>query len=86
MLFFTVQAPFPVHVIFPVVTALLRDFFSLNHTIFSTSTLACRFDCYKNGTIGEVCNVQNGLCVCKNGFYGDSCDKGNIKLQFQYIY
>ena len=42
----------------------------------------CRFDCNKNGTIGGVCNKEDGFCLCKNGFYGEKCDKGKMDKQF----
>jgi laminin alpha 3/5 len=40
----------------------------------------CRFDCDKEGTLGGVCDKANGFCVCKDGFYGARCDKGNKEI------
>ena len=36
----------------------------------------CRFQCDKNGTLGGVCEKEDGYCRCEDGFYGDKCDKG----------
>ena len=35
--------------------------------------LAC--DCYKDGTIGGLCRPNDGVCDCKDGWYGIKCDK-----------
>ena len=40
----------------------------------------CRFDCNKIGTINGVCEKNNGHCQCRDGFFGDVCDKGKKVL------
>ena len=40
---------------------------------------ACKFDCNKNGTVGDgQCNQVTGECDCKDGMHGDDCGKGEI--------
>ena len=41
----------------------------------------CRFQCDKNGTVGGVCEKEDGYCRCEDGFYGDKCDKGKRWLK-----
>ena len=45
----------------------------------------CKFDCHKKGTLGEFCDKSTGLCQCKDGYHGDTCDKGKAeKKTIQY--
>ena len=47
---------------------------------------ACKFDCNKNGTVGDgQCNQVTGECNCKDGMHGDDCGKGEIINDFVLI-
>ena len=42
----------------------------------------CHFNCDKIGTIDGVCNKVDGYCHCREGFYGDRCEKGKKRTMF----
>ena len=47
--------------------------------------LGCKFDCNKDGTSGGICNKDNGLCICKVGWYGNACDQGKTDSYLKLI-
>ena len=36
--------------------------------------------CNEEGSINDVCEQTSGQCSCKPEQYGETCDKGKLKL------
>lgn len=43
------------------------------YLIYFIHFVVCK--CDPRGTVEEICDKNNGQCLCKEGFGGDKCDK-----------